>query len=221
MTVKETREKNGDGLPQRHDDGEDGSAELADGVEDEELTARRAHRQQHGVKGELRVTRHEGQRVKEGPLLEQRADREEAREQVDPKHHLNRRHLVLEEVVLPVGGEAVENDVAGENDDPTEGGDGGRVLAGRAGQQKHADANGDEHGGEVLPVFVTFAGHELPHEHNRNDFGGLGQDLSGEADVLEGLVLAPAAQDVGERSEGVFVHGHAVARIFEHHATNP
>lgn len=221
VAVKETGEEDGDGLPQSHDDGEDGGAELADGVEDEELATRRAHGQQHGVKGKLRVARHEGQRVEEGPLLQQRAHREEAGEQVDPEHHLNGRHLVLEQVVLPVGGEAVEDDVAAEDDDPAEGGDGGRVLAGRAGQQEHADAHRDQHGGEVLPVFVTLTRHQLAHEHDGNDLGGLGQDLSGEADVLERFVLAPAAQDVGQGRKGVFVHGCAVARIFEHQATNP
>lgn len=49
VAVQETREEDGDGLPQGHDDGEDGGAELADGVEDEELAARGAHGQQHGV----------------------------------------------------------------------------------------------------------------------------------------------------------------------------
>lgn len=61
-------------------------------------------------------------------------------------------------------------------------------------------------------------GDDLTHEHDRNDFGGLGQDLSGEADVLEGLVLTPAAQDVGQRGEGVLVHGRPVARLFEQEA---
>lgn len=141
MAVKEAGKEDGDGLPQGHNDGEDGSAKLVDGVEDEELATRRAHGQQHGMEGKLGVTRHEGERVEEGALLQQRADGEEAGEQVDPKHHLHRRHLVLEQVVLPVGGEAVEDDVPDEDDDPAEGGDGGRMLAGRAGQQEHADAH--------------------------------------------------------------------------------
>lgn len=42
--------------------------------------------------------------------------------------------------------------------------------------------------------------------------------MSGEADVLEGLILTPAAQDVGERGEGVLVHGRAVAGLLEHQA---
>lgn len=61
-------------------------------------------------------------------------------------------------------------------------------------------------------------GDNLPHQHDRDDLGGLGQDLSREADVLEGLVLAPAAHDVGERGEGVLVHRRSVARLFEQHA---
>ena len=218
VTVQETGEEDGDGLPQGHYDGEDGRTELADGVEDEELAARRAHGQQHGVHGKLGVTRHEGHRLEEGALLQQRADGEEAGEQVDSEHHLHRGHLVLEQVVLPVGGEAVEHDVAHEDDDPAERGDGGRVLTGRAGQQEHADAHRDQHGGQVLPVLVTLAGDELPHEHDRNDLGGLGQDLGGEADVLQGLVLTPAAHDVGERGEGVLVHGRSVARLLEQEA---
>lgn len=218
MAVKEAGEEDGDGLPQGHNDGEDGRTELVDGVEDEELAARRAHGQQHGVEGELGVTRHEGEGVEEGALLQQRADGEEAGEQVDPEHHLHRGHLVLEEVVLPVGGEAVEDDVADEDDDPAEGGDGGRMLAGRAGQQEHADAHRDQHGGEVLPVFVALVRDDLAHEHDGYDFGGFGQDLGGEADVLQSLVLAPAAQDVGERGEGVLVHGRSVARLLKQEA---
>lgn len=218
MTVKETREEDSDGLPQGHDDGEDSSAKLVDGVEDKELSARWTHRQQHGVKSKLGVTRHEGQRLEEGTLLQQRADSEEAGEEVDPKHHLDWRHLVLEQVVLPVGGEAVEDDVADEDDDPTEGGDSGGVLGGPAGQKEHADTHWDQPRSQVLPVFVALTGHDLTHEHDRNDFGGFGQDLSGEADELEGLVLTPAAQDVGERGKGVLVHGRSVARLLEQDA---
>ncbi len=39
MTIEETREEDGDGLPQGHDDGENCGTKLVDGVEDEELTA--------------------------------------------------------------------------------------------------------------------------------------------------------------------------------------
>jgi len=218
VTVEETREEDGDGLSQGHNDGEDRGAKLANGVEDEELAARRAHGQQHGVEGELGVARHERQRVKERTLLQQRADGEEAGEQIHPEHHLHGRHLVLEQVVLPVGSEAVEDDVADEDDDPAEGGDGGRVLAGRAGQEEHADPHWDQHGGKVLPVFVALVGHDLTHEHDGDDLGGLGQELGGEAYVLEGLILAPAAHDVGERGEGVLVHGGSVARLLEKEA---
>lgn len=218
MTVEETGEQDGDGLPQGHYDGEHGSAEVVDGVEDEELAARGAHGQQHGVEGELGVTRHEGQRVEEGALLEQRAHGEEAGEQVDPEHHLHRRHLVLEQVVLPVGGEAVEDDVAAEDDDPAEGGDRGRMLVGGAGQQEHADAHRDQQRRQVLPVFVGLVGDDLPHQHDGDDLGGLGEDLSGEADVLESLVLTPAAHDVGERGERVLVHRCSVLTLFEQQA---
>lgn len=76
-------------MPQGHYDGKDGSTKLADRVEDEELATCRAHGEQHGMEGELGVTCHEGQRVKEGTLLQQRADSEEAGEQVDAKHHLH------------------------------------------------------------------------------------------------------------------------------------
>lgn len=221
MTVEETGEEDGEGLPQGHDDGENRGAKLINGVEDKELAARRAHGQQDGVKGKLGVAGHEGERVKEGALLQQRAHGEEAGEHVDPEHHLHRRHLVLEEVVLPVGGEAVEDDVAREDEEPAEGGDSGRVFAGVAGQQEHADAHGDQHGGKILPVLVALVGDDFTHQHHRNDFGGLGEHLSGEADVFEGLVLAPAAEDVGEGREGVLVHGRPVARLVEREAPQP
>lgn len=173
------------------------------------------------MEGKLGVAGHESQRVKEGPLLQQRTHGEEAGEHVNPEHHLHRRHLVLEKVVLPVGREAVKDDVTAEDDEPTEGGGSGGVFGVVAAQQEHADAHGDQRGGKVLPVFVALVGDEFPHEHDRNDFGGLGQHLSGEADVLEGLVLAPAAEDVGERSEGVLVHGCSVPRLVEHDAPQP
>lgn len=221
MTVEETGEEDGEGLPQGHDDRKNCSAKLINGVEDKELAARRAHGQQNGVEGKLGVAGHKGKRVKEGALLQQRADGEETGEHVYPKHHLHRRHLVLEQVVLPVRGEAVEDDVAHEDDEPAEGGDGGRVFAGVAGQQEHADAHGDQHGGKILPVFVALVRDDFTHQHHRNDFGGLGKHLSGEADVFEGLVLAPAAEDVGEGSERVLVHGHSVARLVEHEAPQP
>lgn len=61
VPIEETGEENGNGLPQGHDDGENCSAKLADGVEDEELATCRAHGQQHSVKGKLGVAGHEGQ----------------------------------------------------------------------------------------------------------------------------------------------------------------
>lgn len=177
VTVEEAGQEDGDGLPQSHDDGEDGGAELRDGVEDEELTAGRAHRQQHGVEGELGVARHEGQRFEKGALFQQRAHREETREEVDAEHHLHRRHLVLEQVVLPVRGEAVEDDVAAEDDDAREGGDGGRVFGRGAGQQEHADSHRDQDGREVLPILVALARHDLAHQHHGNHLRGLRQNL--------------------------------------------
>lgn len=173
------------------------------------------------MEGKLGVAGHKGKRVKEGPLLQQGAHGEETGEHVYPKHHLHRRHLVLEQVVLPVRREAVKDDVAGEDDEPAEGGDSGRVFGVVAGQQEHADAHRDQCGGKILPVFVALVRDDFTHEHHRNDFGGLGQHLSGEADVFEGLILTPAAEDVGERSEGILVHGCSVARLVEHDAAQP
>ncbi len=39
--------------------------------------------------------------------------------------------------------------------------------------------------------------------------------LCGKADVFERFILAPAAEDVGQWSEGVFVHGRTVTGLFE------
>lgn len=174
MTVEEAREEDGKRLPQGHDDRKHGRAKLIDGVEDKQLAACRAHGEQNGVEGKLGVAGHEGERVKEGALLQQRAHREEAGEHVHAEHHLHRRHLVLEQVVLPVGREAVKGDVAGEDDEPAEGGDGGRVFGAVAAQQEHADAHGDQRGGEILPVLIALVRDDFPHEHHGDDFGGLG-----------------------------------------------
>jgi len=116
VPVDEAGEEDGKGLAESHDDGEDGCPELVDGVKDEELAAGRAHREQHGVGCELRVAGHEAYRLQQGTLLQERAHREKAGEDVDTKHHLHRRHLVGEEGVLPVGGEAVKDDVASQED---------------------------------------------------------------------------------------------------------
>ena len=56
----------------------------------------------------------------------------------------------------------------------------------------------------------------LPHDHNRDDFGGLCQHLGGEADELEGLVLAPAAEGVGNGGVGVLVERRAVPGLLGH-----
>lgn len=185
MTVEKARQKNGDGLAQRHDDGEDGGAELRDGVEDEQLTARGTHGQQHSVKGELRVTCHKGQRVEESALLQERAHCEEAREQIDTEHHLDGGHLVFEEVVLPVGREAVEYDVSTQDDDAGEGGDGGRMFVGGAGQKEHADAHGDQHGREVLPILVTLPRHDLSHQHHGYHLRSFSQNLMTKQELSE------------------------------------
>ena len=56
---------------------------------------------------------------------------------------------------------------------------------------------------------VGLVGDYLAHQHHRDHLGGLGQDLRWEADELEGLILAPAAEDVGDGRVGVLVdRGH-------------
>lgn len=71
VAVDETGKEDCDGLPQGHDDGEDGSTKLVDGVEDEELTTRRTDGEQHGMEGKRRVTHHEAHRLIERALLQQ------------------------------------------------------------------------------------------------------------------------------------------------------
>lgn len=173
------------------------------------------------MEGELRVTQHEGERLEKRSLLQQRSHSEKTGEQIDSEHHLHRGHLVFEKVVLPVGCEAVENDVPGQNDHSAESRDGGRVLVGRAREQKHANAQRDQQSSQIFPVLIAFFGYDFAHKHDGDDFGCFGQDLGGEAYELERFVLAPAAHDVGEGGEGVFVHGGAVPRLFEEDAPEP
>jgi len=87
------------------------------------------------------------------------------------------------------------------------------VPVGSTGEQEHADSHRDEGSSQVLPVLVTLARHQFAHHHHWDHFGGLGQHLGGEADVFECLILAPAAEDVGEGGKGVFVHRSPVARL--------
>ena len=51
---------------------------------------------------------------------------------------------------------------------------------------------------------------DLPHNHDRDYFGGLCQYLGREADELEGFVLAPATESVGDGGVGVLVERRAV-----------
>lgn len=138
MAVEEAGEQDSEGLAQCHNDGEDGGAELCDGIEDEELATSGAEREQSSVSCKLAVAAHERQRVEQSTCLQQRAHRQEAGEQVHAEHHLHRGHLVAEKLVLPVGGEAVEHDVAGQDDDAGESSDGCVLGTARARQKEHA-----------------------------------------------------------------------------------
>lgn len=137
MAVEEAGEQDSNGLAQGHDDGEDGGAELCDRIEDEELAACGAEREQTGVSCKLTVAAHERQRVEQSARLQQRAHCQEAGEQVHAEHHLHRGHFVVEKLVLPVGGEAVEHDVTGQKDDAGESRDGCVLGIARARQKEH------------------------------------------------------------------------------------
>ena len=193
-------EEDGERLARRHDDREDDRAELRDRVEDEQLSGRRADRQEDDVEYEHGLARHERDRLEETALLDERETGEENGEEVDADHHLYGRHLVLvEQLALPVRREGVEREVHQEEYDARHGRYRAVVAHAVAGrQQEHAHPERYHDGRDVLVPLVRLLRHELPHQHDGDDLGRLRQDLGREADKLQRLVLAPAAHDVRE-----------------------
>lgn len=117
---------------------------------------------------------------------------------------------------LVVRGEAVEEEIAEKQEDADGGvaillprGRGVRGLAER--EERHAHRQ--QHVDAILPGRVGLAVDHLPHQHDRDDLGGLGDHLGREADELERLILEPRAHHVAQRRERVLVDWHRVLRL--------
>lgn len=95
MSINDTWEQDGEGLPHGHDDDKHDRAKLSDGVEDEQLSRRWANAEDDCVKHELWVSDHESSWCEESTLFNERHGGEEAGEHVNPCHHLDARHFVL------------------------------------------------------------------------------------------------------------------------------
>mmetsp|Transcript_283 Transcript_283/g.356 ORF Transcript_283/g.356 Transcript_283/m.356 type:complete len:306 (+) Transcript_283:485-1402(+) len=150
----------------------------------------------------FRVISHESQCLKEFPSLEEGGEGEEHGAGVHAGHHLELVHAVfLVHLALPLGGEGVAAQVEGQQHD-AQGGALRRTLAGvlLLGESEEADADCDDQCFQVLSDRIALPVHELAHEHHGDDLAGLGHHLHGEGDVLQALVLGPAAQHVGERA---------------------
>ena len=88
-------------------------------------------------------------------------------------------------------------------------------------QEESRHTHGDENCHHVLIVLVLLVADHLPHQHDGDHLARLRQHLGGEADVLEGLVLAPTGHDVGEGTVAVLVKWSSVFGLpLEHHDQN-
>ena len=175
-------------------------------MEYEELTHGGADAQGDAVESEARVLGHEREGGGEHTLLQERHAGQEAGEQVNPRHHLDGAHLVLSvEGALPVRGKRVKAHVAHEDDETGKCCALVRMTVSRLAEQEGNHAHRDKDSHHVLVILVLLVTHNLSHQHHWDDFAGLGQDLGGEADVLEGFVLTPARHDVGEGAVAVLV----------------
>mmetsp|Transcript_23258 Transcript_23258/g.33811 ORF Transcript_23258/g.33811 Transcript_23258/m.33811 type:complete len:370 (-) Transcript_23258:24-1133(-) len=219
MIIHDAADDHGQHLARGHDDGEDDGAELLDGVVDEELAGGGAHAEGQDVHQRLRVAAQEAQRLDALARLQQGDDGEEHGEAVDAKHHLELVHVVgAVHAGLPLAGEAVAGEVHGQEEDAHSSRDLLRVAllvgaAGLLGQREDGHAQGDEEGLAVLHPVVGLAVHHLAHQHHRDHLARLRHHLHGEGDVLEALVLRPAAQHVGQRARRVPVEGGAVLQL--------
>ncbi len=81
-------------------------------------------------------------------------------------------------------------------------------------EKKREHSHADHPSRDVLVVLVLLVGHYLPHDHVGDHFRCLRQNLHEERHVLKSFVLAPRAQDVGQRAVRVFVERGRVLRLF-------
>lgn len=214
VPVDETGEQDADGLPRGHDEREDDGTKYGYGVENEELADGRAYGEDGSVEGKFRVAEEKEEGREEGASEKERPHGEDTGEEVYAKHHLNGRDPVRsEELRLPIRREAVKGHVPQQDDDTSEsglGGGAGVVLIGGCrvgGQEEHPNTHGEQRRRKVLVPGIRPVGNNFPHQHDWDDLGGLGQDLCREADELQSLVLAPAAEGVGYGGVGVLVEG--------------
>lgn len=108
VPVHRARQQDRHRLAQRHDDGEDDGAEARDGVVDEQLPHRRAHRQHDHVRREHRVV----QQAERRRVVRMRGGGEGAGEGVDGAEHVQRAAAVAREHgALPRRREAVRHHV--------------------------------------------------------------------------------------------------------------
>ena len=116
MVIDDTGNQDTHSLSCGHNESENEWPEGSNGIENEELSNGRTDGEDGCVEGKLQVLEEEGDSGEEHSSEQEGADGEDCREEVDAKHHLNRRYIVLfKELRLPVGRETVKGHVTEED----------------------------------------------------------------------------------------------------------
>ena len=80
-------------------------------------------------------------------------------------------------------------------------------------QFEDSRASRDHDRDDVLEERVSLLIHDEPHQHHGHHLARLGENLGGERDELEGLVLADGGKNVGDGGEGELVERRLRKRV--------
>lgn len=187
---------------------------MFDSEKDEELTNSGGNAENGDVKEHLRVLKDEEERGVKLLTVDEGDEGEDHGEGVHDKHHLKWREswVELEHASLPLTSERIETEEEHEKDSTTDETvlaiSGEETSSGVVGGGKEEIETKTDHAStDVLIELVTLVVHDLAHKHNWYHLESLGEHNNWEADVLEGLVLAPAADNVSHRWEAILVEG--------------
>mmetsp|Transcript_23565 Transcript_23565/g.42027 ORF Transcript_23565/g.42027 Transcript_23565/m.42027 type:complete len:207 (-) Transcript_23565:108-728(-) len=206
MRVNDAREYDRENDASVHNDCEHDCAKVADRLEDIELPHGRADGEDHDVEVHLRMPHHELDELLELLGVDKGNEREDHRKGVDREHHVEWREVLVprEHAALPLARKRVEHKEEAQQHHATDRagprfGCPDRVCAELHVLRRHhedsdPEANHEAH--DVVVSGVRLVAEELAHEHDGYKFEAFEEHLSGERDVLEGLVLGPARKHV-------------------------
>mmetsp|Transcript_96587 Transcript_96587/g.255082 ORF Transcript_96587/g.255082 Transcript_96587/m.255082 type:complete len:399 (-) Transcript_96587:18-1214(-) len=201
-------DQDGHHLPQVHGGREDQGPELLHLGVDEPLAAHGRGAQREGVAHDRRVRAAETEGLAGLLRGHQRDERDDAGEAIDVEHLVVLRGAVLlEQLLLEGRGEAVEAQEEQEQEQAM------RTRARRvlgldaSGHEELGHAASDGRGDSPIPPAVALLRDDDAPDHHGHHLETLAQHLHGEGHVLEGLVLARAGIDVGQRDGEILPQG--------------